>query len=87
MFYNTRHIYLVFVLDSWQELFLVPIYDRNVFKKKKTPNIISLYCIWQPLVLVAALRLSLIASEGRRGAILYCSVRTSHCGGFSCCGA
>ena len=35
--------------------------------KKKPQNIVSLYCIWLPLGLVAALRLSLIASEGRRG--------------------
>ena len=37
VFYNTKYTYLVFVLGSRQELFLVPIYDRNVFKKK-TPK-------------------------------------------------
>ena len=39
---------------------------------------------WLHWVFVAARWLSLVVQAG---AILYCSVQASHCGGFSCCRA
>ena len=49
-------------------------------------NLLFIYYFWLRWVFVAARRLSLVAAS-RGGATLCCSVRASHCGGFSCCGA
>ena len=69
---------------GWLFLFLkLPVPEKNSILFLKNLFIILFIYFWLCWVFVAAHGLSLMR---RAGFTLQCSVRASHCSGFSCCG-